>query len=176
MIDVISNASTNIDFLFRKWYKHVLDLAQKVSVDQTKPRVCSKQTEIENNNANSIADYYKISLAIPLIVILLSELKRRFKGDQTFTFSGLRIIPYIMASSPNWRNHFKDFLKFYKDDFENTSLSTVDVELRLWEQHSKNSKAALPDSVSEILKLSTFPNHQISATNIGFSTCYIFCM
>ena len=43
-----------------------------------------------------------------------------------------------MASSPNWRNHFKDFLKFYKDDFENTSLSTVDGELQLWEQHWQN--------------------------------------
>ena len=43
LIDV--NATVNIDFLFGKWYKHALELAQ-VSVDETKPRVCSKkQTE-----------------------------------------------------------------------------------------------------------------------------------
>ena len=164
LINVISNVRVNIDFLFGKWYKHSLELAQKVSVDETKPRVCSKQTDRENHSADSIADYYKISLAIPLIDIVLSELKRRFEGNQTFIFSGLYIIPYIMASSPNWRDHFKDFLKFYKDDFENTSLSTVDGELQLWEQHWKNSKAALPDSVSETLKRINFPCFPIIKT------------
>ena len=59
-----------------------------------------------------------------------------------------------MASSPN---HFKDFLKFSKDDFENTSLSTVDGELQLWDQHWKNSKAILSDSVSATLKRIDFP-------------------
>ena len=57
LIDVISNARVNIDFLFGKWYKHALELAQKVSVDETKPRVCSKQTDRENHSADSIADY-----------------------------------------------------------------------------------------------------------------------
>ena len=100
------------------------------SVDEAKPRVCSKNTDRENHNANSIADYYKVSLAIPLTDIVLSELKRTFEGNQTFIFSGLHIIPYIMASSPIWRD-FADFLKFYKDGFEGTSLSTVDGELQL---------------------------------------------
>ena len=130
LIDVISNARVNIDFLFGKWYKNALELAQKISVDKTKPRVCSKQRDRENHNADSIAEYYKISLAIPLIDIVLSELKRRFEGNQTFIFSGLHIIPYIMASSPIWRD-FADFLKFYKDGFEGTSLSKVDGELQL---------------------------------------------
>ena len=48
------------DFLFGKWYKHALEPAQKASVDEAKPRVCSKQTDRENHNVNSIADYYKV--------------------------------------------------------------------------------------------------------------------
>ena len=47
LIDVISNARVNIDFLFGKWYKHALELVQKVSVDETKPRVCSKKKQTE---------------------------------------------------------------------------------------------------------------------------------
>ena len=100
LIHAISNARVNSDFLFRKWYKHALELAQKVRVDETKPRACSKQTDRENHSADSITDY-KISLAIPLMDIVSSELKRRFEGNQTFIFSGFYIIPYIMASSPN---------------------------------------------------------------------------
>ena len=61
--------------------------------------VLTKQTK--NHNAHSIVDYYKISMVISVIDIVLSELKRRFEGNQTFNFSRLYIIPYIMASSPN---------------------------------------------------------------------------
>ena len=67
-------------------------------------------------------------------------------------------------ASPNWRDHFKDFLKFYKDDFENRSLSTVEGQLQLWEQHWKYSKAALPDSASSTLKGINFPCFPIIKT------------
>ena len=111
-----------------------------------------------------ILNYYKVSLVIPLIDSVLSELKRSFERDQTFIFSGLHIIPYIMPSSASWRDHFKDFLKFYKDDFENTSLSTEDSEFKLWEKHWKDSKAVLPDSVSETLNRINFPCFPIIKT------------
>ena len=62
-----------------------------------------------------------------------------------------------MASSPNWMDHFKDFLKFFKTDFQNTGLSTVDGELQLQEQHWKISKAILPNSVNTTLKRIIFP-------------------
>ena len=78
-----------------------------------------------------------------------------------------------MASSPNWRDHFKDFLKFYKDDFEITSLSTVDGELQLWEQHEKNSKTALPDSVSATLKRIYFPCFPIIKTALRILGTYL---
>ena len=114
LIDVISNTRVNIDIVFGKWYKHALELAQKVSIDKTKPMICSKQTDRKNHNTNSIADYYKVSLVIHFIDIALSELIRRFEANQTFIIGGLHTIPYIMVSSLNWRDHFKDFLKFYK--------------------------------------------------------------
>ena len=87
LIDVISNARVNIDFLFGEQHKHLLELPQKVSVDEAKPRNFSRQTNTKNHNVNSIADYYKVSLAIPLFDIALPELKRRFQENQTFIFS-----------------------------------------------------------------------------------------
>ena len=73
LIDVISN--TRVDILFAEWYKHASELAQKISVNEVKPRVCFKQTNRKNYNANSIADYYKVSLTIPLTKIVLQILK-----------------------------------------------------------------------------------------------------
>ena len=71
-------------FLFEEWYKYALELTQKVSGDETKIRVYSKQTDRENYNVNSIAYYYKVSPTIPLIDIVLPERKRRFEGNQNF--------------------------------------------------------------------------------------------
>ena len=42
-IDVIYNVRTNFYFLIGEYYKHSLELTKKVSVDETKHRVCSKR-------------------------------------------------------------------------------------------------------------------------------------
>ena len=55
-------------------------------------------------------------------------------------------------------------MKFYEDDFENTSLCTGSGELQLWEQHWNNSKTVLPDSVSATLKRINFPCFPIIKT------------
>ena len=42
-----------------------------------------KKQDRENHDPNSIVDYYEVSLAMSLIDVVLSELKRRFEGSQT---------------------------------------------------------------------------------------------
>ena len=101
LIDVISNARVNIDFLFGEWYKHTLEPAQKVSV---KPRVCSKQRDREKHYIISTTDYYKVSLAI-----LLSELEKDLRRTKPLFLVVCILFYGIMASSPNWRDYFNDF-------------------------------------------------------------------
>ena len=55
-----------------------------------------------------------------------------------------------------WRDHFKRFLSFYENDFEDLCLLSLDGELSLWEHHWKNSLKGLPDNVSSTLKQITF--------------------
>ena len=57
-------------------------------------------------------------------------------------------------------------MKIYKYDFENRSLPTVDGELYLSEQHWKNSKAVLLDSVSATPKRINFPCFPIIKTTL----------
>ena len=40
-----------------------------------------KKQDRENHDPNSIVDYYEVSLAMSLIDVVLSELKRRFAGN-----------------------------------------------------------------------------------------------
>ena len=139
LIDLLSSIRINIDKYHNEWYSEACKLAQRITVDESVPRTCARQTKRENFPAESPSYYYKVSLSIPLIDTVLSELKRRFEGNQKCIFEGLYIIPYIMVASlksnisMSWEDHFKVFLKFYENDFEDLSFKSLDAELCFWE-------------------------------------------
>ena len=60
-----------------------------------------------------------------------------------------------------WRDHFKRFLCFYENDFEDLCLLSLDGELSLWEHYLKISVKGLPDNVSTTLKQIAFPSFLI---------------
>ena len=76
------NVRVNIDKYHDEWYSEACKLAQKINVSESVPRTCARQTTRENFPAESPSHYYKLFLSIPLIDTVLSELKRRFEGNQ----------------------------------------------------------------------------------------------
>ena len=88
LIDVISNAGVHIDFLFGKWHKHALELAQKVSADETKPRVCSKQTERENHSAYMLQIIKKFLWPFLSLTLYYQNLKEDFRGARLLFLVG----------------------------------------------------------------------------------------
>ena len=104
------------------------ELAKILNMVEVVPRVCSKQTLRENYSSNSSWEYYKLSLTTPLVDTVLGELKRRFQGNETYVFSSFYVITYVMVAclkSPakeTCREHFKRFLRFYQNIFEDQYL------------------------------------------------------
>ena len=80
--DLMSNIRINIDKYHDESYQQACKLGQKINVNESVPRSCVRQTARENFHAESPSHYYKLSLSIPLIDTVLSELKRRFEGKQ----------------------------------------------------------------------------------------------
>ena len=113
LIDLLSNIRINIDKYHDEWCSEACKLAQKINVNESVPRTCVRQMVRENFLAKSLSHYYRLSLSIPLIDTVLSELKRRFEGNQKCIFEGLYLIPYIMVVSlennisMSWKDHFK---------------------------------------------------------------------
>ena len=155
------------DDYHKKWYKEALELAKKLNLVEVVPRVCSRQMLRENYPSDSSSEYYNLSLTIPLVDTVLGELKRSFEGNQTYVFSDFYIIPYVMVASlkspaqETRRDHFKRFLSFYENNFEDLCLLSLDGELSLWEHHWKNSVKELPENGSSTLKQITFPSFPI---------------
>ena len=77
----MSNISVNFDKYHDERYSEACKLAQKTNVNESVPRTSARQTARENFPAKSPSHYYKLSLSIPLIDTVSSELKWRFEGN-----------------------------------------------------------------------------------------------
>ena len=66
-----------------------------------------------------------------------------------------------IPAKETWSDHFKRFLSFSENEFEDLYLLPLDGELSLWEHHWKNSVKGLPNNVSSTLKQITFPSFTI---------------
>ena len=63
-----------IDEFHNKWYKKTLTLTEKINKTETVSRVVGSQIHRSNTPAESVLDYYKRTIKIPLLDHLICEL------------------------------------------------------------------------------------------------------
>ena len=100
-----------IDTFHKKCYSDIVEIACKVHIEECKPRTSKLQ---------SICDYFKKVVTIPLLEHLTVEIERRFDHGSFSLYSGLVIIPSKMVSlvykNVNLRENFNLFADLFKDD------------------------------------------------------------
>ena len=144
----------SIDFFHNVWYQSALSLAEKIGLEENKPRTVGKQTTRANPPYQSISEYYKRTVTIPLIDHIHSALQARFDLDSINVYKGLSIVPMKMISLKSngidWKQEFKTVSSFYADDLP-VPLA-LDAELRLWETYWETYTGPLPNNISSTLK------------------------
>ena len=73
----------DVDEFHSKWYKKALTLSEKINVTETTPRVVGTQIRRSNTPAESVSDYCKRPITIPVLDHLMSELDYRFDSSKT---------------------------------------------------------------------------------------------
>ena len=122
---------------------------------------------LKKNRANvpfeSISDYYKKSITIPLLDNFNSDMQTRFNTDAVTAYHGLSILPAkVVSKDPvksnlTWRQQFSKFCNLYNADLPNpTGLSG---ELNAWENDWLMSKVPPPISIPLTLKLVNFDGY-----------------
>lgn len=152
--DHITLMRNTIDDFHNSCYEEALDLAEKVDVSEWKPRTTEKQTARANTPHNSISDYYKKIITIPLVDHLNSSLTARFDLDSVNVYKGLSIVPFkmlsLIARGIDWKDDFKHVSLFYHDDLP-TPLA-LDAELSLWVTYWQTYNGAIPSNIASTLK------------------------
>ena len=79
-IEEIQTMRNNIDTVFGAWYVEVATLATDLEVEESVPRKVGMQRNRSNHPSDTPIEFYKRSVAIPLLDSLVTQLKDRFSG------------------------------------------------------------------------------------------------
>ena len=163
-----------VDEFRGKWYKKALTLTEKINIPGTMLRVVATQIHTSNTPSESVSDYYKRTITIPLLDYLMCELDYRFSSSETEAiFNSFVILPVKLIAIVHepQKGHWKKkiiFANFIRDDLPN-ALS-LDSELDLWEKYWISYRGSLPDNVPNTLKsikFSGFHNIEVALRIIG---------
>ena len=136
---LVINRRQDVDEFHSKWYKKAITLSEEINITETRPRVVGTQIHGSNTPAESVSDYYKRAITIPLLDHLMCDLDCRFDSSETEAiFNGFVIVPEKLIAivqqpeKAHWKEIFSLFANFFRDDLRNALL--LDSELDLWKQ------------------------------------------
>ena len=116
MKSLICCKRNTVDTFHKKCYSDIVEIACKVGIEECKPRTSKLQRNRNNIPSESVSDYFKKVVTIPLLDHLTVEIERRFDHGSISVYSGLVIIPSKMVSlvykNVNWREKFSLLLIF----------------------------------------------------------------
>lgn len=127
IVDVIKEDRQDVENVSYELFKKSLDIAEKVGVELSVPRVTQKQVHRSNPPSESAVEYWKRSIIIPYLDSLTSSLDARFSNENTPAFALTYLHPSSMLkmASKDFKNNAESFMEFYK-------LGDVSAELDLW--------------------------------------------
>ena len=85
--------SNTVDTFHKKCYSGIVEIPCKVSIEDWNPRSSKLQRNRNNIPSESVSDYFKKVVTIPLLDHLTVEIERRFDHGSISVYSGLVIIP-----------------------------------------------------------------------------------
>ena len=159
---MLASLREEVDKTHHKLYEKALAMAKEVDTAEKVPRLCKKQTNRENVEADSPSEYYKRALTIPFLDHLITEVNQRFSMENCTVLNGFYIVPsvFLSCSGVSWKVKFMKFVKIYESDLPYPRQMSTEIDL--WEKFWKeNYSSPIPSSISESLAVIdqvAFPN------------------
>ena len=149
----------NIDAYSLRIFQHSSRIAEQSGVVVAMPRVTQQQRNRANPVSSSIQEYFKLTITIPFLDHLISDLSFRFDAHAKRAASLQSIIPARITEGLSI-DDISEGVEFYSDDLPNPGI--VDEELSCWKSRWLTIPAKdRPQTISASLKQcspETLPN------------------
>lgn len=126
----IQATRNDIDNAFTRIYQHSVRLSEQVGVEPSIPRIAKRQSNRANTPADNPEEYYRRTLAIPLLDNIMTELNTRFTNLSLRASKLLFLVPDVMCTLPDNSTEFNEIVEMYKEDLVNPDV--IDIELSVW--------------------------------------------
>ena len=152
----------NVDDYHNEWYQFALRLANRFNIKASKPRTNKRQIFRDNHPAETVSDFYRVSLTLPLLDTLYQELNARFSENSLLAYKGLYLLPNRVVKEQGKKplsDLVQGFFSFYFDDMPHPFH--IKAEIELWEKYWSTIDTDLPYNISDTLKVIDhigFPN------------------
>ena len=103
--------------------------------------------------SNTISEYYRRTITIPILNEVITDLCHRFNPANMIFVGGFYCIPSLMEKNPQDRKKkLKDFMIYYSTDMVNTKSCVADIDC--WETFwfSSFKGSVLPDIVETTMQ------------------------
>nr|XP_034992903.1 52 kDa repressor of the inhibitor of the protein kinase-like [Zootoca vivipara] len=127
ILDLIKTHRQEIEHVSDELLQKAHDIAEKVGVELSVPRISQKQIHTGNPPSETAIEYWRRSLIIPYLDSLTLCLNVRFSHENTPAFALSHLHPSYMLkmASRDLEKNAKPFMEFYE-------LGDIAAELKLW--------------------------------------------
>ena len=159
-ISFYNEMRTNVDKWFSRLYQEVLRIATLMQCSEARPRLCSRQRNRDNTPSESVAEYWKRTVAIPFLDIVCSEIQSRFSIEKRAHYELCALIPSVITAKTS--EEIAELTKVLKDKWDHLlpTPSAFEMEMSRWAHHCNHVKEE--KSVRSLLSLHAdatfFPN------------------
>lgn len=80
-------------------FEQATKLSSALDIPVTKPRTCKRQTKRDNMPAETIKDYFRMSITIPFLDHLISQMDTRLSNLHERALIGLKLVPYMLTQT-----------------------------------------------------------------------------
>ncbi|KAL4719123.1 hypothetical protein ACJJTC_000130 [Scirpophaga incertulas] len=153
VMEVLRSKRQNAESVFKQLFSEATEQAKELDVTLKSPRTVQRQTNRSNYEAESVEEYFRKSIYIPLLDSIINDLEERLSPEVLDLFHLGVFLPNPHVSIRDWDIDIeivkvKKVVEMYRL-FINDSESTVINEYRLWmtkwKREYKNN-SAIPDS------------------------------
>lgn len=151
----LEDTRNEVEEFHSKCFEQATKLSSALDIPVTKPRTCKRQTKRDNMPAETIKDYFRMSITIPFLDHLISQMDTRFSNLHERALIGLKLVPSMLTQT----TAAFDF-SFFNDDMPSSSALDVEIQqwTKMWSETCLTEKpASIQDGLSKCDSL-FFPN------------------
>ncbi len=151
----LQSLRNNVDDYAHRIFAHSCRIAERSQIAVSMPRLIQQQQHRLNPPSNSVEEYFKLSVTIPFLNHLLSDLTSRFAAHVKQSASLQRLLPINIKSDSSVEG-IEQAVALYKD-VPNADL--VDEEFHLWQSRWMSvPKQDRPQTPSKSMEQVSLPN------------------